>query len=148
MKTKLGISAGIIGAAVCFLGLFDGYVAMLVIALYVLMIEENPWLRRTVVKAVAICLFFSLLVAFINFIPNVVEFIRELLNIFNKQIEGTLLSITLFMSKISNFAITVINIIKKIIMLMLGFAALNQGTVKFKSVDRLLSKHMRSPREQ
>ncbi len=43
-KTKLGVSVALMGAALYFLGLFSGYVALIILAGYVLLMEENVWL--------------------------------------------------------------------------------------------------------
>ncbi len=44
-KTKLGVSVALMGAALYFLGLFSGYVALIILAGYVLLMEENVWLK-------------------------------------------------------------------------------------------------------
>ena len=51
-KTRLGISVGMLGAAVYLTGLFSGYLVALLMAGYVLLCEENGWLKRSVIKAV------------------------------------------------------------------------------------------------
>ena len=61
-KTRVGITAGAFGAAACLAGFFGGYVAVILLAGYVLLFEENAWLRRCVVKVFVIMLFFSFVV--------------------------------------------------------------------------------------
>ena len=51
-KTRLGISVGMLGAAVYLTGLFSGYLVAILMAGYVLLCEENGWLKRSVIKAV------------------------------------------------------------------------------------------------
>ena len=60
-RTKIGISAGLLGAGIYFTGLFSGYLIPIILTFYVLWFEENGWLRRTAVKAVSviICKFVS-----------------------------------------------------------------------------------------
>ena len=58
-KTRLGISVGMLGATIYLSGLFGGYVAILLLAGYSLLFEENIWLKKSAVKAVALLLFFS-----------------------------------------------------------------------------------------
>ena len=58
-KTRLGISVGLLGAATYFAGLFSGLLAALLLAGYVLMFEENEWLRRSVVKAITLTILFQ-----------------------------------------------------------------------------------------
>ena len=57
--TKLGISVGMLGAAIYFTGLFSGYIVPVLLVGYVLMFEENGWLRRSAVKAISLMVFFS-----------------------------------------------------------------------------------------
>ena len=40
-KTRLGISVGLLGAGVCFLGLVGGYLVTAILAGYILLFEEN-----------------------------------------------------------------------------------------------------------
>ena len=51
-KTRLGISVGMLGAAVYLTGLFSGYLVAILMAGYVLLCEENGWLKRSDIKAV------------------------------------------------------------------------------------------------
>ena len=53
-KTKLGISVGLLGAAIYFTSLFSGYLVPVILTGYVLLFEENDWLRKNAVKAVAL----------------------------------------------------------------------------------------------
>lgn len=57
-KTKLGISAGLLGAVLYFMGIFSGYLLVVLLAAYVLVYEENGWLKQSAVRAVAILLVF------------------------------------------------------------------------------------------
>lgn len=54
MKTKLGISAGLLGAAVFFLALVGGWIPTILVAGYILLFEANDWLKNCAVKAVAV----------------------------------------------------------------------------------------------
>ena len=62
-KTKLGITVGALGAITFFAGFFGGYLAAIVLAGYALLFEENAWLKRSVVKAVVLMVFFSVTVS-------------------------------------------------------------------------------------
>lgn len=61
-KTRLGISVGLLGAAIYFMGLFSGYLLAVLLAGYVLLFEENSWLRKNAVKAMSVMAVFSLLI--------------------------------------------------------------------------------------
>ena len=58
-KTRLGISAALLGAVVCFSGLFSGYLLVFLLTAYILLMEENVWLKKTAVKTVAVLMVFS-----------------------------------------------------------------------------------------
>ena len=53
-KTKIGMTVGLLGAAIYFIGLFSGYLTVVLLIGYVLLFEENEWLRKSAVKAVAL----------------------------------------------------------------------------------------------
>lgn len=58
-KAKLGISVGLLGAAIYLTALSGSLLGLLVLAGYVLLVEDNQWLRLSAVKAVAVYLFFT-----------------------------------------------------------------------------------------
>lgn len=80
-KSKLGVSVALMGAALYFLGLFSGYVALIILAGYVLLMEENVWLKKTAVKSVALLMLFSLILSVLGLIPSLVNFIDDTVNI-------------------------------------------------------------------
>ena len=45
-KSKLGIPVTLLAAAAALLGLYGGYVAVIVLVGYVLLVEENEWLKH------------------------------------------------------------------------------------------------------
>ena len=47
-------SIGLLGAAIYFTGLFSGYIVPVLLVGYVLMFEENGWLRRSTAKALSL----------------------------------------------------------------------------------------------
>ena len=50
-KTKLGLTVGLVGAGLYFLGLFS-FIPAFLLAAYVLLMEDNEWLKKTAVKMV------------------------------------------------------------------------------------------------
>lgn len=135
-KTKLGISVGMLGAAIYLTGLFSGYLVAILIAGYVLLFEENGWLKRSAVKAVCLMVFFSLIITLINLVPNAINCIDNIVSIFDSDF---------YFSSISNLVSAVtgaIDIIEKILFIGLGFKAFNQGTIVIPVVDNLISKYM------
>ena len=82
MKTKLGVSVGVLAAATFFLGLFGGYTALALLVGYILLFEQDSWLKKTAVKAIAIMLIFSAANYILDLIPSLLNMINNLLGIF------------------------------------------------------------------
>ncbi len=135
-KTKLGITVGALGAITYFAGFFSGYLVAIVLAGYVLLFEENAWLKRSVVKAIVVMTFFSVLVAIINFIPEVIGFIGNIASVFNGHFA---------IAKINQIIIVLvsgINIVEKVLFLGFGIKALSQGTIVIPFIDTKVSKYI------
>lgn len=135
-KTRLGISVGMLGAAVYLTGLFSGYLVAILTAGYVLLFEENGWLKRSVVKAVSLMVFFSFITVLINLIPDAMNCISYIASMFGGNFHIG------FVSNLVSAVTSVIDIIEKVFFLALGVKALNQGTIAVPVVDKLISKYM------
>ena len=135
-KTRLGISVGLLGASIYFMGLFSGYLVVILLTGYILLFETNEWLKKTAVKAVLILSFFSLLVAIINLLPNAINFINNIAAIFNRNFTVVILS------RIVAVIVSALDLIETILFILLGVKALNQGTMSFPMVDKLITKYM------
>lgn len=134
-KTRFGISVGLMGAAIYFVGLFGGYTAMLLLAGYVLLFEENGWLRRASVKAVAVVMLFSLLATFVGFIPDVISMITNVHRMSEEQFSVP------EWSGLSAAILNGIEMIKCLLLIILGFRSLKQRTVVIPLIDRLIDRH-------
>lgn len=135
-KAKLGISVGLLGAAIYFTSLFSGYLVPVILTGYVLLFEENDWLRKNAVKAVSLTVFFSFVIVVINLIPNVISFINYIVSMFGGNFHIA------FISNLVNAATSAIDIIEKVLFIGLGLKALNQGSISFPVVDKLINKYM------
>lgn len=134
-KTKLGISVGLLGASLYFIGLFSGYVAAVILAGYILLFEENVWLRKSAVKALAVMIMFSFWIAVANLIPNAIDLIDDIASVF----EGSFC--IPFASNLVSAVVTALNFIEKLLLLVLGVKALNQGTIPLPVIDGLIDKY-------
>lgn len=135
MKAKLGISVSLMAALAYFFGFFGGYTALLIFLGYVLLREDNEFLRKSAVKALIIAAAFTVLSALIGLIPNLITLIDDLLNIFEEDF-------TIYpVSRVINFINTVIAIAEKVLFLLLGFKALKQQTIKISFIDKFIDKH-------
>lgn len=137
MKSKLGISVGMLGALMYFMGLFSGYTVLLLMVGYVLLIEDNAWLRRTAVKSLIICVCFSLIYNVIGLIPNLIGVIDDLFSIFNGSFS------IVVVSRIVYFIQSVISFAETILLLILGYKALSQKTLVIKPIDKIITDHMK-----
>lgn len=135
-KTRLGISVGMLGAAIYLTGLFSGYVVAILMAGYVLLCEENSWLRRCAVKAVSLMVFFSFITVLINLIPNAISSINYIASMFGSSFYAV------FITNLVSAVTSIIDIIEKLLFIGLGVKALNQGTITVPVVDKLVSKYM------
>ena len=133
-KTRLGISAALLGAVVCFSGLFSGYLLVFLLTAYILLMEENVWLKKTAVKTVAVLMVFSLLNAVLGLIPDLISVISSIFNIFNGSFSIRILS------SIISAARSILGFLETLLLLGLGFKALNQGTIKIPMIDKLVDK--------
>lgn len=135
-KTRMGITVGALGAITYFAGFFSGYMVAIILAGYVLLFEENAWLRRSVVKAVVLMAFFSVLTTILYLIPDTISFIGSIAAVFDGRVA---------LSKVSQIItalISGISIVEKILFLGLGVKALNQGTIVIPFLDSMVSKYL------
>jgi Co/Zn/Cd efflux system component len=135
MKTKLGISAELFGAALYFTGLIS-IIPLVLMAGYALIVEDNDWLKRTAVKAVAVVIFFAILSSVVALVGNSTSLLSDIASIFRGTINWS------WLNRILSICRTVISLAQALILLLLGFMALKQGDVKLGSVDKVIEKNM------
>ena len=136
MKAKLGVSVGLLGAGIYLAAIFGGLTPVILMAGYVLLFEENEWLKKSAVKAIAIVLTFAFFVTVINLIPDLLRWIATLVSVFKGTFNYNVLS------SIISVITQAIEIIRTCLFLLLGAKALNQGTVAVPVVDKLINKYM------
>ena len=135
-KTKLGISVGLMGAIAYFAGLFSGYLVAVLIFGYIMLVEDNPWLRKTAVKSIVLLVTFSALSAVIGLIPDFISFVNTIFNVF-----GSYFSLSV-VTNILAVVTSALSILKTVVFLVLGLKALNQGTLTIPVVDNMTNKNM------
>ncbi len=135
-KTRLGITVGALGAITFFAGFFGGYLAAIVLTGYALLFEENAWLKRSVVKAVVLMVFFSVTVAIINVIPDLLEFVGNIASVFNGNFS------IIKVNQVVNVVVSGLNLVEKVLFLGLGVKALSQGTIVIPFIDKKVSKYI------
>ena len=103
---------------------------------YVLLVEDDEWLRRSSVKAVILMAVLSLTTTVLGFFPDVLEVISSLLSVFH-----VVFTYHTF-STIINVFIQVIDILKYVLFIILGIKALGARSVAIPVVDGLIYKYM------
>ncbi|MFA9378004.1 MAG: hypothetical protein ACERKZ_14870 [Lachnotalea sp.] len=133
-KTKLGLSIGLVGAALYFFGCISVIPAFL-LAGYILLFEENAWLKKSAVKMIIIVVSFGLLLAGVGIIQNGFDVLRTGINL--------ILPITVKVPlNLDQILIYVLHILQDVILIIAGFKALSMGTIKSNFIDKIIDKHM------
>lgn len=135
-KTRLGITAGAVGAAAYLAGFFGGYIVVILITGYVLLFEDNAWLRRCVVKAGVILLFFTFLIGCINIIPDILDAISNFSSILGRSVTIPILY------NVISFITSILTVFEKILILGLGIKATRQETIVIPFFDSKVSEYM------
>ena len=129
-KAKLGISVGLLGAAIYLTALSGSLLGLLVLAGYVLLAEENAWLKRTAIKAVVTFIAFALIGVGIDVLQELVGMI------------GVLANHTLIIpSKVLNTINYIYMIVEKCTIAWMGFRALSLRNVRIPFVDDCVNKN-------
>ena len=133
-KTRLGITISLLGAGLYFIGLM-GMTPLIIAAGYVLLIEENQWLRRVAVKAIAVVLFFTILNNALGLLSESSSFLSTLVALFNGSIN------LLTVNRIISLARIVISFLSTLTLLLLGFKALRMRDMGVGPVDTVVDKN-------
>ncbi len=133
-KTKLGISAGILAAAAFLMAAFGGYVAMLLMAGYILLCEDSAWLKKMVVKALGILLLFSLAGWVITLIPTLLNLVDDVMNLFGKHFYPEKMYAGF------NLLTSILNLLRSILLIYLAVVAVLGKTWKVPFLDDLIDK--------
>ncbi len=134
-KTKLGISVGLLGAALYFMGLVN-FLGLILLAGYVLLFESNEWLRRSAVKAVAIVLGFALISVAIGISNDVFAVLNGLLSWVRISFRIS------WPLQLDSIVLNVVDILEKLILLLLGFKAFTQGSMNVGPIDNVIDKNI------
>ena len=131
-KAKLGISVGLFGAALYFMGLI-GIIPLVLMAGYVLLCEESEWLKKVAIKAVAIVIMIGILSALVGLLGSSHSFFNNLILLFGLEVNLD------WLHRIVLIFHTIISVIQTIVLLVFGLLALIQGE-KFTLFDNVFGK--------
>ena len=137
-KMKLRISAPLLAVIACLVGYYNGYVAALLVAGYVLICEENLWLRKYCVKTLLLMLAFSVAATAIDLVPALLGLLYDFLHIFNVNVYLSVIE------NIFNFFGSTLALFRVLLFLGWAFVGLKQKEIKIAMVDKFVDKHLTS----
>lgn len=133
-KSKLGLPAGIAAAIMYMTGVFGGYFPALLLAGFVLLYEEENFIRRAAVKTVILMFLFSILNFVIYLIPDIVGIFQNLLAIFKVYFA------TNFLDNISATFGQTLSLVETVLFLVLAVLALFGKSVDVKPLSNWADK--------
>lgn len=142
LKTKLGVSIALVGAAMYFLGAYS-FIPAVLLAGYVLIAEQNEWLKRQAAKMIGVVLLFGILSIAVSWLDDVVSVLNIIIHWFDKG--ASYLSIPANLTSLCQY---IISLSKEIFLIVMGFMALGMKNVKLGSIDKLLDKFMSNNQQQ
>ncbi|MBQ3164253.1 MAG: hypothetical protein IJC02_06915 [Lachnospiraceae bacterium] len=131
-KTKLGITIGMLSAVVYFTALAGGYTPLFLLVGYILLFEQNDWLRRVCYKAVALTIAFSGAMMIVNLVPQAFGCLSNFLGIFNGYLPYGVIS------SIVSFITSVISLVETALFLLLALKAIKLQDVKVQKIDNFI----------
>ena len=140
-KSKLGLSVGLFGAILYFIGAMGHSILILVLAAgYIMLFEQSEWLKKTVIKALILSIFFGILFILVNAIMMVVFLISNTvfnMRILRNEFQFNILNI---ISTLSHTLPQIIRAVEVIIFAAFGFAAYKQKDIKISFIDRIINR--------
>ncbi|NCB92797.1 MAG: zinc-ribbon domain-containing protein [Clostridia bacterium] len=131
-RTRLGITVGMLGAAICFSALINPVILAL-LAVYVLFVEKDKWLKGIAIKVVVLYLGFFF--AF-EVIDGINFALGSFTNFFNYWFEmGWSMR---FPAMISN----IISLARMIIFIVFGFSAMNMKGISIRKIDEFVENNL------
>ncbi len=138
-KTKLGISVGLLAALVYFFGIIS-ITPMILLAGYVLICENDEWLKKSAVKALVIVIVYYIISGIFGLGDNVFAFFNYFLGFINR-----ILPFKIYLDyplSLDSFVINIVSLVKNLLLLILGFKAFSQKSFQLPMVDQFIDKHM------
>ena len=135
-KTRLGVTVGLLGAAIYLVGLYGGVLATALLVGYVLVFEENDWLKKNAVKAFVLMMIFSAVSSVFYLIPNAIEVISSIINILGIDFYPEIVY------NLSNVISGALGIVETLLFLGLALKSLSQGSIAIPVVDQLIDTYM------
>ncbi|MBR3299070.1 MAG: hypothetical protein IKI64_07690 [Clostridia bacterium] len=135
IKTKLGISNFLLAAIIYLLGLFSNTVALVVAVGYVLIREDDAWLRKGALKAIILHLVILVLQCVVAFMPDLLGLLNSFLNIFKVNVNFG------FISSVKAFLNNSLDILRTVLFFLLALFALLGKNIPIPVVEGMAEKH-------
>ena len=132
-KSKLGISVALLASGMFFLGIVN-YLALIAVAIYIFIREDNVWLKKTAVFAVVLVVFF----AAVNFVLSTLS---GLVSMFNLNIDFVVNPVVV-LTRLFSILTRIVNIAEFVFLVVFGFMALGGKSIKIGFINNLCDKHM------
>ena len=136
MKTKMGISVGLMGAALYLVGIFN-FLAMILLAGYVLLMEDNAWLKKSAVKVVAIVMCFALVNSILGLGSSLFGAINVIFGWFGADFTFRLS----YPVNLDLLVLRSLDLLRDLVLIILAIKALTQGSLKVPLVDSIVDKN-------
>ena len=133
-KTKLGISVALTAVVVTLLGYYGGDVIGGIAIGYVLLQEQNEWLKKHALRVLALMLSFSVASTLLWLIPDVLNLFYSFMELFNVHIYINVVN------SCFNFLGNVLSLLKTVVFVLLAYSAFTQKEFKVPVVDKLIEK--------
>ena len=132
-KCKLGISIALLAAGMFFVGIVS-YLALIAVALYIFIRENNAWLKKVAIFAVILVVFF----AAVNFVLSVISGAISLANV-NINFIGNIIPL---LGKVFSVITSLVNIAEFVLLGLFGFMSLGGKSLNIGFINKLCNKHM------
>lgn len=136
LKTKMGVSIALVGAAMYFLGAI-AFTPAVLLAGAVLIMEDNQWVKRQAAKMIGVVIVFSLLGIAVGWVDDVVSILNTIVHWFAK--DAKYLSVP---GNLDSLLRTIIGAAEEVFLIVMGFMALKMKEIRFGVIDKLLERFM------
>ena len=134
-KTKLGISENIMGGLCFVLALVGGYIPLLLLAGYILLVEKSVLLKKYVLNALVMLISFSLITCVVGILPDIISFVDNFVALFNGNCTAPIID------SVHYFVFYAVEIIKTIVFVLFTAMAIKGKSVTVPFISKLVDKH-------
>lgn len=136
MKTKLGISVGLLASITYFTALFSGFgIALILLVGYILLAEGDEWLKRMAIKAVIFTVVMNVLYWIVSIIPGIFGIINDFIALFDGNY-----FYPEWISDIVDILHSVLSFVENVVLIILGIKAIAKSTIYVPVVDGMVNK--------